>query len=161
MFNTDPYEEKMGLALVHFEDELKKVRTGRAHPDMLYGVVVEVYGQKMPLNQVANMTAPEPQLLQITPFDPSNVNSITQGIRDDQALGLTQVMMAESFAFQCRTHRRTPPPVGQTSWAKRLRKFASHFVTSAKTPSKTPSAKKMLKNCPKTMSSGSKKKSTN
>jgi ribosome recycling factor len=87
MFSTDSYEEKMTLALMHFEDELKKVRTGRSHPAMLDGIQVEVYGQKMPLNQVANITAPEPQLLQITPFDPSNVQAIAASIRADQSLG--------------------------------------------------------------------------
>lgn len=87
MFNTDPYEEKMTLALAHFEDELKKVRTGRSHPSMLDSVQVEAYGQKMPLNQVANITAPEPQLLQVTPFDPSNVQVIAAAIRADQSLG--------------------------------------------------------------------------
>jgi len=87
MFNTDPYEEKMMLAFSHFEDELKKVRTGRSHPSMLEGIQVEVYGQKMPLNQVANITAPEAQLLQITPFDPSNVQAIAAAIRGDQSLG--------------------------------------------------------------------------
>jgi ribosome recycling factor len=87
MFSTDSYEEKMTLALMHFEDELKKVRTGRSHPAMLDGIQVEVYGQRMPLNQVANITAPEPQLLQITPFDPSNVQAISASIRNDQSLG--------------------------------------------------------------------------
>lgn len=87
MFSTDPYEEKMTLAVVHFEDELKKVRTGRSHPSMLDGITVEVYGQQMPLNQVANITAPEPQLLQVTPFDPSNVQPIAAAIRADQSLG--------------------------------------------------------------------------
>jgi ribosome recycling factor len=87
MFNTDSYEDKMRLALVHFEDELKKVRTGRSHPAMLDGITVEVYGQKMPLSQVSNITAPEPQLLQITPFDPSNVQPIAAAIRADQSLG--------------------------------------------------------------------------
>lgn len=88
MFDTNHYQEKMDHALTHFADELKKVRTGRAHPDMLSGVAVEVYGQKMPLNQVANITAPEAQQLLVTPFDPSNINAITQSIRDDQGLGL-------------------------------------------------------------------------
>ena len=87
MFNTDSYEEKMTLALAHFEDELKKVRTGRAHPSMLDSIKVEVYGTQMPLNQVANITAPEPQLLQITPFDPSNLQAIASAIRNDQSLG--------------------------------------------------------------------------
>jgi ribosome recycling factor len=88
MFDTDFYKEKMALALVHFEDELKKVRTGRAHPGMLEGVMIEAYGQPMPLNQVANVTAPEAQLLQVTPFDPSNLQAISAAIRADQALGL-------------------------------------------------------------------------
>jgi ribosome recycling factor len=87
MFNTDPYEEKMMLAFSHFEDELKKVRTGRAHPGMLDSIKVEVYGTLMPLNQAANITAPEPQLLQITPFDPSNLQAIAAAIRADQSLG--------------------------------------------------------------------------
>jgi len=87
MFDTDDYELKMTSALEHFEDELKKVRTGRAHPGMLEGIMVEVYGTKLPLNQAANITAPEPQLLQITPFDPSNIAAIAAAIREDQALG--------------------------------------------------------------------------
>jgi ribosome recycling factor len=87
MFNTDSYAEKMRQAITHFDDELKKVRTGRSHPAMLDGIKVEVYGQKMPLNQVANITAPEPQLLQITPFDPSNVQPIAAAIRAEQSLG--------------------------------------------------------------------------
>jgi ribosome recycling factor len=87
MFNTDLYEEKMMQAFMHFEEDLKKVRTGRSHPSMLDGITVEVYGAKMPLNQAANITAPEPQMLQITPFDPSNVQAIAAAIRADQSLG--------------------------------------------------------------------------
>lgn len=87
MFDTDTYELKMTGALEHFEDELKKVRTGRAHPSMLDSITVEVYGTKLPLNQAANVTAPEPQLLQITPFDPGNIQTIAAAIRNDQSLG--------------------------------------------------------------------------
>ncbi|RYX78355.1 ribosome recycling factor [bacterium] len=87
MFDTDTYELKMTGALEHFEEELKKVRTGRAHPSMLDSITVEVYGTKLPLNQAANVTAPEPQLLQITPFDPGNIQSIAAAIRNDQSLG--------------------------------------------------------------------------
>ena len=81
MFDTKIYETKMNAALEHFESDLGKVRTGRAHPDMLSSVMVEAYGAKMPLNQVANVTSPEPQLLQISPFDPSNIKAITNAIR--------------------------------------------------------------------------------
>lgn len=88
MFNTDTYELKMEAALEHFEGELRKVQTGRAQPGMLDGIKVEVYGTVLPLNQAANVTAPEPQLLQITPFDPSNIQAISAAIRNDQSLGL-------------------------------------------------------------------------
>lgn len=87
MFDTKPHEARMAAAITHFEDELKKVRTGRAHPAMLDGILVEVYGTKLPLNQAANITAPEPQLLQVSPFDQGNVQAITEAIRNDQALG--------------------------------------------------------------------------
>ncbi len=87
MFDTKSFEEKMNQAFAHFEDDLKKVRTGRAHPGMLDGVTVEVYGTRMPLNQAANILAPEAQMLQVTPFDPTNLKAIVAAIRDDQALG--------------------------------------------------------------------------
>ncbi len=87
MFDTKPYETKFEAALAHFEDELKKVRTGRAHPDMLDGVMVEVYGAKMPLNQTANVTVAEATQILVTPFDPTNVQAIANAIRADQSLG--------------------------------------------------------------------------
>lgn len=82
------FKQKLGQAIARLEDDLKKVRTGRAHPDMLDSVRVEAYGVQTPLNQVANVTVPEPQLLQITPFDPSNIDAVVEGIRKDEALGL-------------------------------------------------------------------------
>lgn len=88
MFDTAPYDEKFELALAHFDEELKKVRTGRAHPGMLDGVRVEVYGTLMPLNQAANITAPEAQMLLVSPFDPGNIQAISAAIRADQTLGL-------------------------------------------------------------------------
>jgi len=88
MFDTKQYEDKFNAAVVHFEDELRKVRTGRAHPSMLDGLVVEAYGQNMPLNQVANVVAAEAQMLTITPFDPSTLQAIVASIRADQSLGL-------------------------------------------------------------------------
>ncbi len=88
MFDTDEYELKMTGALEHFTDELSKIRTGRAHPGMLDGIKVMAYGVEVPLNQVANVTAPEAQLLQITPFDPANLQHIATAIRNDQGLGL-------------------------------------------------------------------------
>lgn len=87
MFDTDEYELKMQSAVEHFESELKKVRTGRAHASMLDGIQVEAYGSMMPLNQVANVTAPEAGMLLVSPFDPSNIQAIAASIRADQSLG--------------------------------------------------------------------------
>ena len=87
MFDTKPYEEKMNATVDHFEAELKKIRTGRAHPDMLDSVQVEVYGTRMPLNQVANVTTADGQMLQVTAFDLSNLKAISDAIRTDQSLG--------------------------------------------------------------------------
>lgn len=87
MFDTKPYENKFNTVVTHFEEELKKVRTGRAHPGQLEGIKVEVYGTLMPLNQVANITASEGQMLLITPFDASKIQAISAAIRADQSLG--------------------------------------------------------------------------
>lgn len=84
----DSAKQKFQGAFEHFQSELKKVRTGRAHATMLDGVMVTAYGTAMPLNQVANVSAPEAQLLQITPFDPGNIQAISSAIRDNPTLGL-------------------------------------------------------------------------
>ncbi len=81
-------EAKFKKAHEHFLEDIKKIRTGRAHPGMLDGIMVEAYGAAMPLNQVSTITAPEAQLLQITPFDPTNLQSIVTAIRDNPNLGL-------------------------------------------------------------------------
>lgn len=88
MFDTAAYEKKMDQALERYSDELKKIRTGRAHPGILDGITVDAYGSRMTLVQVANVTAPEPQMLLVQPFDPSNITAITAAIRDNQSLGL-------------------------------------------------------------------------
>lgn len=87
MFDTKQYETRFDAAVAHFQDELKKIKAGRAHPSMLDGVYVEVYGQKMPLNQVANVVTSDAQLLTVTPFDPSNIQAIAAAIRNDQSTG--------------------------------------------------------------------------
>lgn len=81
-------QTKFMQANEHFVESLKSLRTGRASASMLDGVMVEAYGTPMPLNQVANISAPEAQLLQITPFDPTNLAAIANAIRNNQQLGL-------------------------------------------------------------------------
>jgi ribosome recycling factor len=81
-------QTKLTQAVERFQDGLKSLRTGRASASMLDGVTVEVYGTQMPLNQAATVTAPEAQLIQITPFDPNNLAAITTAIRNNPMLGL-------------------------------------------------------------------------
>ncbi len=81
-------KKKFSAAIEHYHEQLKTLRTGRASASMLDGVMVEAYGTPMPLNQVANVIAPEAQLLQITPFDPSNLQAIASAIRDNPSLGM-------------------------------------------------------------------------
>jgi ribosome recycling factor len=81
-------QTKLTQAVEHFRAALQGLRTGRASSAMLDGVMVEAYGTVMPLNQVGNVTAPEAQMLQITPFDPNNLQAISTAIRNNQSLGL-------------------------------------------------------------------------
>ncbi len=85
---TAETKTKLAQATDHFKQEIGKIRTGRAHPGMLDGVMVEVYGQAMPLKAVAGITAPEAQLLQISPFDATNLQAISDAIRNNSSLGL-------------------------------------------------------------------------
>ena len=88
MFDINEVKSKMGEVVERFKAEMNKVRTGRAHPDMLMGVKVEVYGQWMPLNQAANVVVADATMLMVTPFDPANIAKISDAIRADQTLGL-------------------------------------------------------------------------
>lgn len=87
----DDTKARLESALLRYDEEIKKLRTGRAHPSMLDGISVEAYGQPMPLIQVATITTPEAQLIQISPFDPNNLQAISNAIRDNQSLGLNPV----------------------------------------------------------------------
>ncbi|ABF39266.1 ribosome recycling factor [Candidatus Koribacter versatilis Ellin345] len=72
---------RMEKAVDDFRKELSATRTGRASVHMLDTVQAEYYGSMMPLNQVATITVPEPQLILVTPFDPSALGAIEKAIR--------------------------------------------------------------------------------
>ena len=124
MFDTKEDRKKMEEVVSHFKDEMKKVRTGRAHPDMLAGIKVEAYGQFMPLNQVANVTAADATLLVITPFDPSTIQAIAAAIRADQSLGLNPADDGRVI--------RVPIPALTEERRKEIVKTASAKVEQAK-----------------------------
>jgi ribosome recycling factor len=81
-------KSKIEQTIERFSESLKSLRTGRANAAMLDKVVVEAYGTPMPLKQVASIVVPEAQLIQITPFDPTNLAAIANAIRNDSSLGL-------------------------------------------------------------------------
>ena len=87
MFDLKKYQAEMTKVIGFLVDKMKTVRTGRAHPDMLDGVRVEVYGTLLPLNQVANVVVTDAQLLTVTPFDANNLQAIAGAIRADRGLG--------------------------------------------------------------------------
>ncbi|MGI9100952.1 MAG: ribosome recycling factor [Terriglobales bacterium] len=72
---------RMDKAVDDFRKEMAAVRTGRASVHMLDGVQVEYYGSAMPLNQIAQVHAPEAQLITVQPFDPSSLGAIEKSIR--------------------------------------------------------------------------------
>jgi ribosome recycling factor len=72
---------RMEKAVEDFRKEMAATRTGRASVHMLDSVTVEAYGSQMPLNQLANVSAPEPQLITVQPWDVSQIGAIEKAIR--------------------------------------------------------------------------------
>lgn len=85
---VDQAKQKFTAAVEHYHEQLKTIRTGRASASMLDSVTVDAYGIPTPLMHVATVTAPEAQLIQITPYDPGNLQQIVSAIRDNPQLGL-------------------------------------------------------------------------
>src|SRR5262249_60978853 len=77
----------MDKDVAHVKHEFSTVRSGKASPNMLDSVKVEMYGQQMQLNQVATINAPEPRVIIVTPFDKGQSKLVEKAIRAT-ALGL-------------------------------------------------------------------------
>ncbi len=87
MFSENNYLQKMIKTFEVFIKELSSLRTGRANSNMLDIVKVDVYGQKMPINQLGSITTPEPRMINIQVWDLNNVPLIDSSIRKSE-LGL-------------------------------------------------------------------------
>lgn len=81
-------EERMRKTVKALKSDLRTVRTGRASPALLERVMVDYYGQSTPLNQLAVISAPEPSLLTVRPFDPESLEEIERAILKSD-VGLT------------------------------------------------------------------------
>ena len=87
MFKEDLYNQKMTKTFDVFVKELSSLRTGRANASMLDLIKVDVYGQKMPINQLATITTPEPRVINIQVWDANNVPLLDSAIKKSN-LGL-------------------------------------------------------------------------
>ena len=81
MFDEKSHSFKMDKAIEVFSKELSSLRTGRANASMLDTIKVDVYGQKMPINQIGSITTPEPRIINIQVWDQSNVALIDAAIK--------------------------------------------------------------------------------
>ena len=87
MFKEELYNQKMIKTFDVFVKELASLRTGRANAGMLDLIKVDVYGQKMPINQLATITTPEPRVINIQVWDSNNVSLVDASIKKSD-LGL-------------------------------------------------------------------------
>ena len=87
MFNDKIYNQKMDKTIEVFTKELGSLRTGRANSSMLDLIKVDVYGQKMPINQIGTITTPEPRTISIQIWDLNNVPLVDSAIKKSD-LGL-------------------------------------------------------------------------
>ena len=87
MFDDNSYKMKMSKTIEVFSKELSSLRTGRANASMLDLIKVDVYGQKMPINQLATITTPEARTINIQVWDINNIELIDSAIKKSE-LGL-------------------------------------------------------------------------
>ena len=87
MFEDTIYQQKMLKTLDVFTKDLNSLRTGRANANMLDLIRVEVYGQKLPINQLGTITTPEPRSINIQVWDNNNVTNVDSAIKKSE-LGL-------------------------------------------------------------------------
>ena len=81
-------EERMEMAALFLDDQLARIRAGRANIAIVSGVKVESYGQMVPLNQVANVSTPDPRTIAIRPWDKKMIRPIEKAIMDSD-VGIT------------------------------------------------------------------------
>ena len=122
-YDLKDLRRRMSGAVDNLREEFTGLRTGRASTSMLDPVVVEAYGQKMPLNQVASVNAPEPRLLTVQVWDAGTTKSVEKAIRDS-GLGLNP--MAEGTVI------RVPIPELNEERRQELTKVAGKYAEQAR-----------------------------
>ena len=103
----------------HTRKEFSNIRSGKASPSMLDSVKVEMYGQLMQMNQCANVTAPEPRVLMVTPFDKGQIKAVEKAIRESD-LGLDPAIQGSVI--------RVPLPAMNEQRRKELAKIVHKYA---------------------------------
>lgn len=116
-------KRRMDGAINAFKNDIASLRTGRASANILDPVMVEAYGSKVPLNQVANITVPEPRMLSVSIWDKSMVGAVDRGIRESN-LGLNPIVDGQSL--------RIPLPELNEERRRSLVKVAHDYAEKAK-----------------------------
>ena len=119
----DDIQKKMDNALVHFEKELNTLRTSRASPNMLDNINVDAYGSKTPLNQLGNVSIPNPNTITIQIWDSSLVKQIENAITESN-LGINPQTDGQMI--------RLPIPKLSEERRKELTKVASEYAENSK-----------------------------
>ena len=83
-FNETVYSSKMDKSIQSLKRDLSTLRTGRANPDMLNTIKIDVYGQKMPIEQLATISVPEPRMISIQVWDKGNISLIDSAIQKSE-----------------------------------------------------------------------------
>ena len=122
-FNLSDLRQRMEGAVNNLKEEFMGLRTGRASSSMLEPVTVEVYGSRMPLNQVATITAPEPRMLSVQVWDVSQAKTVEKAIRDS-GLGLNPI--GEGAVI------RVPVPEMNQERRAEMTKVASKYAEQAR-----------------------------
>ncbi len=122
-YDKDDLERRMVGAVESLKGDLTGLRTGRASTQLLDPVTVEVYGSKMPLNQVATVSVPEPRLISVQVWDKSNVGPVEKAIRS-AGLGLNPINDGNTL--------RLPIPDLTEERRKELAKIAGQYAEKAK-----------------------------
>ena len=116
-------ESKMNIAISHFEKELNSLRTSRANPAMLDSLFVEAYGSKTPINQLGNISIPDPSTITIQVWDTSLIKTIENAITESN-LGLNPQTDGQLI--------RLPIPKLSEERRKELTKIASEYAENSK-----------------------------
>ena len=116
-------EDKMNLAISHYEKELNSLRTSRANPSMLDSLFVEAYGAKTPINQLGNISIPDPSTITIQVWDTSLIKSVENAIIDSN-LGINPQIDGQII--------RLPIPKLSEERRKELSKIASEYAENSK-----------------------------